>query len=115
MKKIIYASIFMTLSSFSIYRNEIEFSSQPGVPGTTQPLTERVVGTLQLLGKDNCRAIIKVNNKGVVQKFVPTNLEEKYYVDGIRLKFAYVKSTDAMPKDCRGEAYISVSDVTSLR
>lgn len=102
--------MFLALTSFKAIENTSSFQPTP-----TATQTERVVGTLQILGKDNCRAIIKVNNKGVVQKFVPTNLEEKYYVDGIRLKFAYVKSTDPMPKDCRGEAYISVSDVTALR
>lgn len=84
------------------------------VDNGSAPNTEkRTLGTVR--NTDDCGFYIEVFVGDLAHSYYPVNLDEKYKVDGMRLKFAWKAAKAKPPKDCPNFEPIEVSDVTAIR
>jgi hypothetical protein len=74
----------------------------------------RVIGIV-VLNEGNCPIYIKAKDGDREIRMYPMNLEAKYKVDGMKLKFAYERSRGAQPEECDIDMVVSMSDVTLMR
>lgn len=95
-------------------------------PKEQEPISEEVVdhgsepvnldhisGTVRVT--DDCGAYIEVIKGDVAHSYYPVNLDSRYQVEGMRLKFAFELSKTKPPVACPNFEPITVSDVTPLR
>lgn len=74
----------------------------------------RIIGTV-VMNEGNCPIYIQATDENKVIRMYPMNLEAKYKVDGMKLKFAYERSRGAQPEECNIDMVISMHDVTLMR
>ncbi len=74
----------------------------------------RMVGKVHLTDK-GCMVYIDAKGDGDSIKMYPVNLEDKYNVEGMLIRFTYRPSKAKQPKDCDCDMPVIVSDVTRLR
>lgn len=95
-------------------RTPKEQEEQVVVDHGSEPTTAvHISGTVRVT--DDCGAYIEVIQGDVAHSFYPVNLDSRYQVDGIRLKFQYETSATKPPVACPNFEPITVSDVTPLR
>lgn len=93
-----------------------------GVSSTTEeqtkeviPATDRLVGTVHL-SDDACPVYIEAKmNNGKMASMYPVDLEDKYKVEGMQIRFTYTLSKVAQPEGCNAETTVTLQDVTRLR
>lgn len=73
----------------------------------------RIVGTVR--ATDDCGFYIEYIQGDVARSLYPINLDAKFQVDGMRLKFAYEEAKAKAPENCPNFHPITVSDVTPIR
>jgi|GEM_PF-2120583 len=112
-KKTFPLMLLALLISFQSCRTMKDKDPQPVDNGSAPTEVERISGTVKFT--DECSYYIDVIQGDVMRSYKPVNLEEKYQVPGMRLKFAYVSANMESPKLCGNMIMISVSDVTPLR
>jgi hypothetical protein len=81
--------------------------------GSAPSESDRTVGTIR--NTDDCGYYIEVFVGDVSHSYSPVNLDAKFQVDGMRIKFAYQVSATKPPQNCPNFEPVSVSDVTPLR
>ena len=81
--------------------------------GSAPSEAERVSGTVTF--SEECGYSIQVVQGDVLRTYFPVNLDDKYKVDGMRVKFAFEQVNEKPPKECPDLIVISVSDFTPLR
>lgn len=81
--------------------------------GSGSGAAERVIGTVR--ATEDCGYYIEYLVGDVSHSLGPVNLEEKFQVDGMRIKFAYEASGTKPPRNCPNFEPVTVNDVTPLR
>ncbi|HLP54043.1 MAG TPA: hypothetical protein VK151_03405 [Fluviicola sp.] len=81
--------------------------------GSAPSESNRVVGTVR--STDDCGFYIEYIQGDVAHSLYPTNLDAKFQVDGMRLKFAYEATKAKVPENCPNFEPVTVSDLTPLR
>ncbi|MES2555338.1 MAG: hypothetical protein V4604_04255 [Bacteroidota bacterium] len=81
--------------------------------GSAPSESTRIVGTVH--ATDDCGFYIEYIQGDVARSLYPINLDAKFQVDGMRLKFAYEEAKAKAPENCPNFQPINVSDVTPLR
>lgn len=81
--------------------------------GSAPSESNRVVGTVR--ATDDCGFYIEYIQGDLARSLYPINLDAKFQVDGMRLKFAYEEAKAKAPENCPNFQPINVSDVTPLR
>ena len=71
------------------------------------------LGTVHLQSK-GCDVIIEVEENGVKKTLMPFGIEEKFKIEGLRLKFVYILSRAPQPKDCTCDHVVILSDVSAV-
>lgn len=79
----------------------------------TEVIQERIIGIVRL--SDECGFYIEGTNPDTTGLFYPENLEEKFQVEGMKLKFGYKESSIKPEKKCMQYKPILLSDVTVMR
>lgn len=78
-------------------------------------LTNRLVGIVHI-SEEGCPVEIEAKmNSGEMMALYPIDLEDKYKVEGMRIRFTYAASKAPQPAGCSAKMTISLSDVTRLR
>jgi len=75
--------------------------------------TIKTLGTVHLQSQ-GCDVVIEVEENGVKKIFFPFGIEEKFKVEGLRLKFVYILSRAPQPKDCTCDHVVVLSDVSAV-
>lgn len=86
---------------------------EPVDNGSAPTTVKRTVGTVR--STEDCGFYIEVIVGDLAHSYSPVNLDAKFQVDGMRLKFAWEVSKTKPPKDCPNFEPVTVSDVTPLR
>jgi len=81
--------------------------------GSTPTEVSRTVGTVRM--EDNCGFYIDVFIGDVAHSYYPINLDAKFQVDGMRLKFGYEVSTTKPPVNCPNFEPVTLNDATPIR
>jgi len=81
--------------------------------GSAPTEVERVIGTVR--ATDDCGFYIEYIKGDLARSLYPINLDAKFQVDGMRLKFAYEEAKAKAPENCPNFEPINVSDVTPVR
>lgn len=74
---------------------------------------DHISGTVRVT--DDCGAYLEVIQGDVAHSYYPVNLDERFQIDGMRLKFAFEVSKTKPPVACPNFEPITISDVTPLR
>jgi hypothetical protein len=77
----------------------------------TEPM--RTIGTVR--ATEDCGYYIEVVVGDVAHSLSPVNLDARFQVDGMRLKFAYEDSKTKPPVSCPNFEPVTLDDVTPLR
>lgn len=80
----------------------------------TPPVMERIIGTVHT-SETECPVFIEAIEKGDTFTLYPINLDDRFKVDGMRLKFAYHAVKAPQPSTCNTNIAAELSDVTPLR
>ena len=72
----------------------------------------RIIGIVELRQED-CGVVILANTEEKEEVFLPDNLDEKYRVEGMKLKFYYTRTGNAKGK-CKAVPVV-LEDVTIMR
>jgi hypothetical protein len=85
----------------------------------TESTEEKVDEDILVLGivhtsETGCKLYIELENEDKDQLY-PVNLEDKFKVDGLRLRFSFVYSKAQQPPDCLNVVIVSVDQVTAMR
>ena len=79
----------------------------------TEVVSERYLGTVKIDG--SCGVVIHVIQGDVMRYFSPTNLEEKYAKEGLKIRFNSVSSGKKLPGECSIYEITEVSEVSAVR
>ena len=79
----------------------------------TETTSERYLGEVKIDG--SCGVVIHVIQGDVLRYFSPTNLEEKYAKEGMKIRFTSVSSGKKLPGECSIYEIIEVSEVSAVR
>ena len=74
---------------------------------------ERFIGTVHM--DEKCGVTVEVIQGDVIKYFSPTNLEEKYMKEGMKIRFNSVTTATKMEGDCFVYEIIDVSEVSAVR
>ncbi len=74
----------------------------------------RIVGTVHTIDK-GCGVYIDAKLEDRSVKMYPVNLDEKFSVEGMFIRFTYAPSRAMQPSGCKCDRVVSLSDVTPLR
>ena len=75
----------------------------------------RIVGTVRI-SDTGCKLHIDAReNDGSTFNLYPENLDERFQVEGMYLKFYYTKTNTKLPENCKAEMSATLSEVTPLR
>lgn len=78
-------------------------------------VTNRLVGIVHV-SEEGCPVEIEAKmNSGEMLALYPIDLEDKYKVEGMRIRFTYAVSRAPQPDGCSADMTVSLSDVTRLR
>ena len=77
-------------------------------------LQDEVVGTVHL-SDTGCPYYIEANINKAIRLLYPINLEEKFKVEGLKIKFRYGRSKAPSPENCLDYTVVSVWDITPYR
>lgn len=77
------------------------------------PTEERLTGTVHI--QSTCGALIEAKIGKEKVTIFPNNLDEKYQVEGMKLKFYFRNSSIPVPANCPAQARGNVEEVTPLR
>lgn len=72
----------------------------------------RIIGIVHL-NQEPCGTVIIADNEGTEEIFIPQNLEEKFAVEGMKLKFYFTRQTGAKGK-CKATP-VTLEEVTIMR
>lgn len=81
--------------------------------GSSPSETDRMVGTIRK--SKECGFYITVAQGDTASIYFPVNLEDKFKVAGMKVKFASKPEKTPPPPDCPDLIVITVSDLTPLR
>jgi hypothetical protein len=81
---------------------------------TTEVAPVRVLGIVHL-SDQGCGVTIDVTEGEKTFNCYPVNIEDKYKVEGMKLKFFYEMSKAQQPEGCDVDLVISISDVAVMR
>lgn len=102
-----------TLESCRTPKN-VEENGKETVDHGSEPVNlDHISGTVRLT--DDCGAYLEVIQGDVAHSYYPVNLDERFRVEGMRLKFAFEISKTKPPVACPNFEPITISDVTPLR
>ncbi len=79
----------------------------------TDPTEERIVGTVHI--EKDCGTLINAKIGKTRVTIFPNNLDEKYHVEGMKIKFFFKNSSIPVPANCPAQARGNVEEVTPLR
>ncbi|MDB3887401.1 hypothetical protein N9344_00445 [bacterium] len=77
----------------------------------------RIIGTIRV-SDDACKVYIDAQmseDKNDIKKMYPVNIDEKFYKEGMFVRFSYALSRAKQPEGCNVDFVVSVSDLTPLR
>lgn len=96
--------------------NETKEEVEEVVEETEEALNNnfRIVGTVHTTDK-GCGVYIDAKMEDTSVKMYPVNLDEKYQVEGMFIRFTYALSRAMQPSECDCSKVVSLSDVTPLR
>lgn len=87
--------------------------STDNTSNTPEVVTETLyVGVVQL--DEKCGAIIKVESENKTQTFAPSNFDERYKKEGMRIRFGTEDNLAKVPK-CGDHLIVKVTRMTPLR
>jgi len=81
--------------------------------GSSPSEVERVVGTVEK--SEDCGFYITVIQGDVMRSYFPVGFEDKYKVEGMKLKFAHQPAKAKMPQACHDFIPVYISEVTPVR
>ena len=108
---------FICLCILSSCSNSKNIDSEEEIVNTTDLPTkqQRIVGTVNVSDND-CKLYIDAEENGIIVKIYPLNLDQKFQVAGMYIKFNYeISSTTNAVNGCNIEKVVTLSDVTPLR
>jgi hypothetical protein len=73
----------------------------------------RIVGIV--VTSDECPVYIDATEDGNSIRIFPINLDERFKVNGMRLKFDYKEVTEKIPLNCTADKVVELNDVTPVR
>lgn len=77
------------------------------------PTQDRMTGTVRIV--NGCGPLIDAKAGSYKITILPNNLDEKYQVEGMKLKFFFRNSSIPVPAACKADATGNVEEVTPLR
>ncbi len=77
-------------------------------------LENRVIGIVHVSESD-CPVYIEAKLTDHAVNMFPINIEDKYKVEGMKIKFTYELSRGAQPENCDVDMVVSLSDVALMR
>ena len=104
---------FTAILLISITSCKVVKDKEPVDNGSTPVEVSRTVGTVRMT--DDCGFYIDVFIGDVAHSYFPTNLDAKFQVDGMRLKFAYKVAAIKPPVNCPNFEPVTLNDVTPIR
>jgi hypothetical protein len=113
MKAVFYITSLLILSACATHK-DISTPDHKEVVETESTDDVKTVGIVRITDK-GCFCYLEVNEKGVLLKMYPVNLDEKYKKEGTRIQFTYHLSRAMQPENCFVDKVIAVDDVTELR
>jgi len=81
---------------------------------TTETGAARVVGVVHI-SEEGCLVTVAMTEGDKTLNCYPVNIEDKYKVEGMVLKFFYEESRAQQPENCDVDLVISISDVAVMR
>jgi len=96
--------------------NETQVEIEQVIDTTTESGERiRIVGTVHI-SDTGCKLYIDAKeNDGSLFKLYPENLDSRFQVEGMFLKFYYDKTESELPTDCDAKISATLTDVTPLR
>jgi len=96
--------------------NEAQVEIEQVIDGTPESGEKiRIVGTVHV-SEAGCKLYIDAKeNDGSLFKLYPENLDPRFQVEGMFLKFYYDKTESELPTDCDAKISATLTDVTPLR
>ncbi|MCH2230431.1 MAG: hypothetical protein MK105_08810 [Crocinitomicaceae bacterium] len=94
----------------------VEDTAQDAVEDASDTMDDnfRIVGTVHTIDK-GCGVYIDAKLEDRSVKMYPVNLDEKFSVEGMFIRFTYAPSRAMQPSGCKCDRVVSLSDVTPLR
>lgn len=74
---------------------------------------ERTVGTIR--STEDCGFYIEIVKGDLMRSLYPVNLDAKYQVDGMRIKFLWEEAKAKAPDACQNFEPVNVTEVTPVR
>ena len=104
----------LAVTSFFACKTTKEVVKTEVLPMLEESASIITLGTVHLQSQ-GCDVVIEVEENGVKKTFFPFGIEEKFKVEGLRLKFVYTLSRAPQPKDCKCDHVVVLSDVSAVR
>jgi hypothetical protein len=111
MKLLVLTLVFISLFSCKTTKEVVKTEVLPMLEESASTIT---LGTVRLQSK-GCDLIIEIEENGVKKTFFSFGIEEKFKVEGLRLKFVYTLSRAPKPKDCKCDHVVVLSDVSAVK
>ncbi len=91
-----------------------EVTAEETAESTEEEAVERFVGVVHT-SETGCLVTIEMTAGDKTILCYPVNIEDKYKVEDMVLKFAYTESRAQQPEGCDADMVISISDVAIMR
>ena len=101
-----------TVESVTEETTEVTENSEEEIPSNEG--NYRIIGIVHVSETD-CPVYIEAQEENETVNYYPVNLEEKYKVEGMKIKFDYTWSKAPQPENCDVDKAIQVNDVTIMR
>lgn len=111
MKTIILSLILASTFACKSSKETVQTEEKPMSDKTE---TYRTLGTVHLNSK-GCPFTIDIEEDGIKKSLYPISLEDKFKVEGLRLRFVYALSRAPQPKDCKCDHVVTLTDVSAIR
>ena len=111
MKLLVLTLVFISLFSCKTTKEVVKTEVLPMLEESASTIT---LGTVRLQSQ-GCDVVIEVEENGIKKTFFPFGIEEKFKVEGLRLKFVYTLSRAPQPKDCKCDHVVVLNDVSAVR
>lgn len=90
--------------------NEMAKNSDPVAMEDT-----RLVGKVRIGERDGCPFYLETYEDGRSLTMYPVNLDDKFKIEGVKIKFDYTPSRAMQPENCSVDKVVSLNNVTPLR
>ena len=106
-------ALFLLVCMFALHACHTTKEATTIDNGSSPSETNRMVGTIEESGE--CGFYIHVAQGEATRSYFPVNLEDKFKVAGMRVKFASKPVEVPPPQACPDLIVITVSDLTPIR